>query len=233
MTGHQRTGILGGTFDPIHLGHVEAAEAARRALDLDRVIIVPSLAPPHRRAQPVASAFHRFAMAALAVAGSDGLVLSDLELRTNALSYTSSTLGRLHAQGLEPWQLFFITGSDAFAEIATWYNYPRLLDLSHFAVISRHGTTLDSLPRLLPDLATRMRRRGDARPDWTKPSIFLVEASTPDVSSTEIRRRAAAGETLDGLVPRTVADHIRKHRLYEPQPPGPTQGTTSGGPPSA
>jgi nicotinate-nucleotide adenylyltransferase len=233
MTGGRRTGILGGTFDPIHLGHIGAADAARRALDLDRVIVVPSLTPPHRMPQPYASAFHRFAMAAMAVAGRDGLVTSDLELRTNGLSYTSSTLARLHAQGFEPWQLFFITGSDAFAEIATWYDYPRLLDLCHFAVISRHGTSLESLPRQLPDLAGRMRLPRDLEPDGMTPSIFLVDASTPDVSSTGIRRRAAAGDSLDGLVPGLVADHIRKHRLYEPQPPAGSSKAMDHGLPSA
>jgi nicotinate-nucleotide adenylyltransferase len=233
MTGGRRTGILGGTFDPIHLGHIGAADAARRALDLDRVIIVPSLTPPHRIPQPSASAFHRFAMAALAVAGQDGLLTSDLELRTNGLSYTSSTLARLHAQGFEPWQLFFITGSDAFAEIATWYDYPRLLDLCHFAVISRRGTSLDSLPRQLPGLAGRMRQPRDPERDGMTPSIFLVDAPTPDVSSTGIRRLAAAGESLDGLVPQLVADHIRKHRLYVPQPPERSSEATDRGIPSA
>ena len=229
MSGPQRTGILGGTFDPIHLGHVEAADAARRALGLDVVIIVPSLTPPHRVPQPCASVFHRFAMAALAVAGRPGLVTSDLELRIDTPSYTSATLARLHAQGFEPSQLFFITGSDAFAEIATWYDYPHLLDLSHFAVISRRGTSLDSLPRLLPNLAGRMRDARDARPDGMTPSIFLVDALTPHVSSTEIRRRVAAGEPLDGLVPELVAGHIRTHRLYEPRPAGPSSGGVSGG----
>lgn len=233
MTARRRTGILGGTFDPIHLGHVEAAEAARRALDLDRVIILPSLTPPHRMPQPCASAFHRFAMAALAAAGREGLVTSDLELRTDGLSYTASTLERLHAQGFAPWQLFFIAGSDAFAEIATWYAYPHLLDLSHFAVISRPGTSLDALRRQLPDLAGRMREPRDGRPDSATPSIFLVSTSTPDVSSTEVRRRVAAGEPFDGLLPAAVADHIRKHSLYLPGPPdGPPEAAGSGLPPA-
>lgn len=217
MKGHQRTGILGGTFDPVHLGHVEAAEAARGALDLDVVVILPSLTPPHRTPQPRASAFHRFAMVALAVQGHDGLVTSDLEVHSEGPSYTASTLERLHAQGFTPSQLFFITGSDAFADIATWHDYPRLLDFCHFAVISRPGAPLDRLPQQLPTLAARMREANLTRLESATPAIFLVNASTPEVSSTEIRRRVAASESLDGLVPAAVADHILKHRLYVPR----------------
>lgn len=233
MTQIERIGVLGGTFDPIHLGHLEAALAARRALDLDIVLIMPSLTPPHRMPPPAASAFHRFAMAALAVAGRDGLVVSDLELQTDAPSYTAATLARLHGQGFRPSQLFFIIGSDAFAEIANWYDYPRLLDFTHFAVVSRRGTSLDRLPDRLPDLAGRMHDAREAGADATVPAIFLVDASTPDVSSTEIRRRAAAGEPLDGLVPGPVADHIRNHRLYQPRPAGPASGAGHAGHPSA
>jgi nicotinate-nucleotide adenylyltransferase len=224
MTRADRIGVLGGTFDPIHLGHLEAAQAARRALDLDVVLIVPLLTPPHRVPPPCASAFHRFAMAALAVAGRDGLGVSALELQTSAPSYTAATLARLHGLGFQPWQLFFITGSDAFAEIASWYDYPRLLDLTHFAVIARPGTALDRLPRQLPDLASRMHDAHEAQVNWTVPSILLVEASTPDVSSTEIRRRVAAGEPLDGLLPGAVADHVHRHQLYQPRSAGPVPG---------
>jgi len=193
-----RVGILGGTFDPIHNGHVETAAAARRALMLDRVMLLPSLTPPHRPAEPRASAFHRFAMAALAATTARGLEVSDLELRRDGPSYTSTTLERLHADGHTPADLFFILGADAFAEIGTWHDYPRLFDLSNFAVVSR------------PGFETAGLQRG--------PGIFLVAAETPDVSSTEIRRRVGAQEPIDGMVPPIVADHIRRHRLYAPAP---------------
>lgn len=219
MTREQRIGVLGGTFDPIHLGHLGAADAARGALALDRVLILPSLTPPHRAERPLASVYDRFAMAALAVSGRDGLVTSDLELRSSGVSFTASTLQRLCDRGFRPASLFFITGSDAFADIAKWYGYPGLFDLSHFVVISRHGTTLDALPGRLPDLAPRMRRDARGPAPGAGLSIFLVEASTPDVSSTEVRRRCAAGEPLDGLVPPGVAEYIRTHGLYQAQPP--------------
>src|SRR5262245_15673380 len=153
-----RIGILGGTLDPIHLGHLDTAVAARAALALDRVLLVPSAVPPHRSAQPVASAFHRFAMTALAVNGVEGLASSDLELSAReSPSYTADTLVRFHARtGLPRTQIFFITGADAFAEIETWHRYPGVLDLSHFVVVSRPGFPVEALPSRVPALADRM-----------------------------------------------------------------------------
>jgi nicotinate-nucleotide adenylyltransferase len=204
----ERVGILGGTFDPIHLGHLEAASAARRALSLDRVLLLPSRTPPHRSAEPRASVFHRFAMAALAAA-ERGMSVSDLELLRDGASFTSLTLEALHRDGYTPARLFFITGSDAFAEVATWHDYPRILQLANFIVVSRPGSPRAS--ELIPDPESRTDNA-------TRPSVYSVEADTPDVSSTEIRRRVGAGESLDGLVPSSVDGHIRRHHLYAPAP---------------
>jgi nicotinate-nucleotide adenylyltransferase len=198
-----KTGILGGTFDPIHLGHLEAADAARKILRLDRVLLLPARTPPHRTTDPRASVFHRFAMTAIAAAERRDMVASDLELQREGPSYTSLTLEQLHAEGFQPSELFFILGSDAFAEIATWHDYPRLLGLSNFVVVSRPGFPIPNPQFPIPD-------PGSAT------SVFLIEARTPDVSSTDIRRRVAAGESIDGLVPRSVADHIQRHQLYAP-----------------
>jgi nicotinate-nucleotide adenylyltransferase len=212
-----RTGVLGGTFDPVHEGHVAAACAACRALALDRVIFIPSHQPPHRPAQPRASAFHRFAMVSLAVASHPPLLASDVELQRSGPSYTAVTLRRLHEAGYQPSQLFFITGTDAFAEIAAWHDYPAVLDLAHFVVISRPGQSFAVLQDRLPGLAPRMRPVSEWPPEGTEGvpcAVFLVSAATPDVSSTDIRERAARGETLTGLVAPEVERHIRKHRLY-------------------
>jgi nicotinate-nucleotide adenylyltransferase len=195
-----RTGILGGTFDPIHLGHLEAADAARRHLQLDRVLLLPSRTPPHRSTEPRASVYHRFAMTALAAAERD-MLASDLELRRDGASYTALTLEALHREGYAPGELFFITGSDAFAEISTWYDYPRLFELGNFAVVSRPG-----YPIVIPLLPMKSALT----------SVIAIEAHTPDVSSTEIRRRVAAGESIRGLVASSVAYHIARHRLYVP-----------------
>ncbi len=213
-------GILGGPVDPVHLGPVAAALAARRALGLDDVLLIPSHHPPHRAAEPRVSAYHRFAMVALAASAHEGLLACDVELVAPGPSYTSSTLRRLHDRGLEPRQLFFITGADAFAEIETWNQYPAILDLGHFVVVSRPGHPLEALRDRLPAVAGRMRAVGPSDGERARaaenPSmtVFLLEAQTPDISSTEIRARVAAGQDIDALVPPAVGRYIARHGLY-------------------
>jgi nicotinate-nucleotide adenylyltransferase len=222
MTSPARLGILGGTLDPVHAGHLEAALAARRLLGLDRVLLMPTRVPPHRPTLPVASRYHRFAMAALAVQPIDGFEVSDMELSAPGTSYTSDTLARLHARGLVPSQIFFITGADAFAEIATWHRYPDVLDMAHFVVVSRPPHDAMELEATLPALVDRMVKPAAPGSSPTGTSIVLINAATPDVSSTEIRRRLRAGESISGLVPDAVERYIRKHRLYSEQSDGGT-----------
>ena len=209
-----RTGILGGTLDPIHCGHLAAAVAARDAFDLSEVLVLPSRIPPHRPQQPLASPFHRFAMASLAVSGVPKLFASDDELRLDGPSYTADTLDRQHARGLTASQIFFITGADAFAEIATWKRYPEVLDLANFVVVSRPGHRIEALAARLPSLADRIRPAADTAGIGFKPLIFLLQAPTPDVSSTVVRDRLRRGETIAGLVAPLVERHIHQHRLY-------------------
>jgi nicotinate-nucleotide adenylyltransferase len=209
-----RVGIFGGTLDPIHVGHLETVRAAQHALGLSRVLVMPVRVPPHRTEGPSASTFHRFAMAALAVADLRDASVSDVELTAEGPSYTASTLERLAATGLRSSETFFITGADAFAEIQTWYRYPEVLDLCHFVVISRPGVPARTMPARLPQLAPRFRPT-DGGPDGdATPGIFLVDAATPDVSSTDIRRRLRSGTTIAGLVPKQVEHHIWRHGLY-------------------
>jgi nicotinate-nucleotide adenylyltransferase len=180
-----RIGILGGTLDPIHCGHLAAAAAARDTFDLPRVLVIPSHVPPHRPVQPVASPYHRFAMAALAVSGMPRVEACDDELRAEGPSYTADTLERLHRRGYGPSQIFFVTGADAFAEIATWKRYPEVLDLAHFVVVSRPGYAIDALAERLSDLRERMRpAAAPARTDGGT-LIFLLQAPTLDPLDTE------------------------------------------------
>jgi nicotinate-nucleotide adenylyltransferase len=211
---NQRLGLLGGTFDPVHCGHVGAAVAARDALGLDRVLLVPASVPPHRPQSPVASAYHRFAMVALAVNGIDRLEASDLELGEASPSYTADTLARVLAGGLTASQIFFITGVDAFAEIATWRHYPQVLDLTNFVVVSRPGFALGLLRDRLPALAGRMRDARTFDGAGAETSILLIDAKTADVSSSAVRDRLRHGAPLTGLVPAAVDVHIRQHHLY-------------------
>ena len=206
-----RLGLFGGTFDPFHQGHLDVATAARVALNLTHVLVVPARVPPHRRS-PIASAAHRFAMAAIACAAQPDLVLSDLEMDDPAPSYTESTLDRLAERGLDLRRLFLVTGADAFRDIETWKGFPDILNRCHFVVVSRPGQSAPDLRQKLPALATRMV---DAVPgSAAEPAIILVDAPTAAVSSTDVRGQLQAGRSVADLVPPGVAAYIEKHGLY-------------------
>ncbi|MEO7157452.1 MAG: nicotinate-nucleotide adenylyltransferase [Vicinamibacterales bacterium] len=206
-------GVLGGTFDPIHLGHVAAGLAAQQALSLESIVLLPSRIPPHRVDPVTANGDQRLAMAELAAADQQGWSASRIELDREGPSYSFDTLVELQNRGAGT-QIFFIMGADAFAEIATWSRYPAVLDLAHFVVVSRPGITLDSLRDRVPSAFPSTAPTAGGRDASAKTRVILVEAHTPDVSSTDIRRRARAGETLAGLVPESVGQYIRAHRLY-------------------
>jgi nicotinate-nucleotide adenylyltransferase len=215
----RRIGILGGTFDPIHCGHVDVGLAAQAALALQRVFVVTANVPPHRP-QPFASAYHRFAMTAIAVAGRDGWRATDLELRVQTPSYTSETLHAFVDRGYASTELYFVIGADAFLDIGSWRDYPSILDLANFAVVSRPGYPVDELSHRLPRLTSRMVRPPADSSTALDPMIFLIDAPTADVSSTAIRRTLASGGSSAGLVPAGVQQHIEQHGLYSSMPPG-------------
>ena len=216
-----KLGVLGGTFDPIHNGHIAAATAAERTLELEGITLIPSRIPPHRHDPVGATSEQRYEMTRLASDGRAGWSASRIELDREGPSYTYDTLIALadgpalserstpQSDGLREskgTQIFFITGADAFAEIATWSRYPAVLDLANFVVVSRPGITLDSLRERVPS-AFRDRPSAHTR-------VILVEAHTPDISSTDIRRRVRAGDSLSGFVPDSVARYIAAHHLY-------------------
>src|SRR5258706_5510041 len=174
-----RLGILGGTFDPIHVGHLDAADAASAVMALDEIVLIPAHDQPLRVVHPRATAFQRFTLAVLAVEDRPECRVSDMELVRQCRSYTDDTLRALHDSGWRASQLFFILGSDAFAGIAGWHGYPRFLDLAHFAVIARPRMTIDEAPAKTPELRTRTGAppREPVASD-TSPRIFLVNAHT-------------------------------------------------------
>ena len=206
-------GLFGGTFDPVHCGHLDVARAAREALSLDEVWFVPARHPPHR-AEPAVSAAHRFAMLALATSDAQGLLVSDLEMDAPGPSYTVDTLDRLEARRPHlAGSLFFITGSDAFRDIRTWRSYRALLDRCHFVVVSRSGLPASAMRADLPEFSARMLDTPCTMP--SSPSIFLVESRTTAVSSTDVRQALADGGTSAGLVPEPVASYAAKYGLYQ------------------
>jgi nicotinate-nucleotide adenylyltransferase len=185
---------MGGTFDPIHLGHLRAAENAREALRLDEVCFVPSSVPPHRPG-PLSSALDRYAMVSLATAGHRAFVASDLELRRQGASYTVDTVAALRVARPGA-SLVLIVGSDAFAEIASWKDPQRLFELCSLAVVARPG---DAAPTPAPPGAGRVER---------------VEGPGLAVSATAIRQRVGEGLSVRYLVPDPVAEYIDKRGLY-------------------
>jgi len=211
-----RIGILGGTFDPVHNGHLDVARAASRVLALDEVWLMPCRVPPHRAA-PHAAAAHRFAMAALATSAAPHWLVSDLEMTSDAPCYTVDTIDRLAGRGTDMAHVFVITGADAFASIDTWRAFPALLDRCHFAVVSRPGHAASTMRDRWPDLAARMvTMPADVPP---QAAVLLIDAPTAPVSSTEVRQRVAAGESIADLVPAPVDAYISKHRLYSGNAP--------------
>jgi nicotinate-nucleotide adenylyltransferase len=220
----RRIGLLGGTFDPIHCGHLDVAGAAESALGLTQVEFITANIPPHRP-QPVASSYHRFAMVALATGAHERWRVSDLELRIDSPSFTTATLQNFHNRGIAPAEIFFLIGADAFAEIESWRDFPAILDRAHFAVVSRPGFPVAEVPARLPKFSGRMIAPAEAGTRGTT-SIFLIDAPTADVSATAIRQRAAAGQSIAGLVPPSVRQHIERHALYSTSDPG-TSGASS------
>jgi nicotinate-nucleotide adenylyltransferase len=205
---------MGGTFDPIHYGHLDAAEAACTALSLDEVWLLPSHDPPHRPADPLASPFHRFALVALAVSGYANLTASDLELQRQGPSYTVATLQELHRMGWQPAQIFFIIGADAFGEIESWRAFPDVLEAAHFAVVGRAGTAPEDISPGVAAVAARVAPPGYQPQHERDTKVFAVAGRTRDVSSSLIRERLRQGQHLADLVPAAVERHIMANRLY-------------------
>ncbi len=185
-----RIGVLGGSFDPVHLGHLALAEAARDRFALDRVLLVVAAGQPLKPSGPAAPAEDRYAMVRLAVRGRPRLEASDIELRRPAPSYTVDTLREI-ARGIGPLdEVLLLLGSDAMADFPRWREAEAIRALARLVVCPRPGAP--AAPG------------GDDR----------LEVETPAVSSTDVRRRAAAGEGLEGLVPEDVAVYIAERGLY-------------------
>jgi nicotinate-nucleotide adenylyltransferase len=215
----QRLGLLGGTFNPIHNGHVQAARIVKDRCRLDRVLFIPSFIPPHKEGQDVASAEHRFEMVRLAVAGEPDFEASAIEIEAPGTSYSIHTLDRIKDRYPEA-EVFFILGIDAFMEIATWKDYEKVLDRCSFIVISRPGHCLDEAQKVLGgSLEDRIRYLTEeedlgAPSPGAGPAIFLVEIEALDIASSEIRRRLQGGSPIAGMAADPVREYIKEHGLY-------------------
>jgi nicotinate-nucleotide adenylyltransferase len=192
--------VLGGTFDPVHNGHLHIARSLQEALNLDRVVWVPAGRPPHKAGQIVSSDEDRLAMLRLALEGSPCDEISTIDLERAGPSYTADTL-ELLAQQLQPARLVFLMGEDSLRDLPTWHEPERIVQAAELAVAGRPGidADLELVARDVPSVRGRVR---------------IVPIDEVAISSSDIRQRARAGESLSGLVPPAVAAYVREHGLY-------------------
>ena len=196
-----RIGVLGGTFDPIHLAHLVAAEEVRVRIALERVLFVPAGLPPHKLHMNVTPTEHRLKMVELAIASNPHFAISKVDIDRSGPSYTVDTIELLR----DEWgggEIYFIMGSDSLLDILTWHNPQRLIRLCRFAVVSRPGyhVDLDELDDLLPGVASRVQ---------------MLNAPELAISSTDIQRRVREGLSIKYQVPEAVEDYIYQHKLYQ------------------
>lgn len=195
-----KTGIMGGTFDPIHYGHLLAAEEARRNLGIERLIFVPTGDPPHKRDHHITPSEDRYAMTLLATAGVLEYSVSRIEIDRKESTHTIDTLRAFIDSGIKPEDLFFITGLDAMLSITSWYDYEKIPELCTLVTANRPGypvSGIESLPKFIRD------------------KLKYIEIPQFAISSTEIRERAREDRGIRFLVPHLVEIYIESNKLYK------------------
>jgi nicotinate-nucleotide adenylyltransferase len=211
-------GLLGGTFDPIHTGHLRCAEEVLEIFDLNRIIVVPASKPPHKIDAAITSFHHREQMIMQAIEGNPVFSFSDVEKRREDTSYSVETVEYILKKYMENLKLYFILGQDAFHAIQTWKDWQRLLLLCNFVVMTRPGYEDRGLEGILPaDFASRFTY-DDTVKGFRGPTghvIFFRGVTFLDISSSDIRKRVREGKSIKYLVPETVRHYIVKNSLYK------------------
>jgi nicotinate-nucleotide adenylyltransferase len=213
--GLRRVGIYGGTFDPVHNGHLEVARQVLQLFELGEIVFVPACAPPHKRTLKLTPALHRFAMLSLATAADQRLLVSTIELDAPDRPYAVDTVARLQD---DTQRLFFIIGADSWSEITTWHEWRRLVEICDLIVVTRPGYAIEAKVDNFSDARGMDKRRVlDLIENQTKPHVFATDVAMVDVAATEIRAAARAGnfEKLKREVPPPVAAYIEKYGLYK------------------
>jgi len=209
-----RIGIFGGTFDPIHLGHLRVAEEVRELLSLDKVIFVPAYIQPLKEAHAAADVKHRLEMARLAVANNPDFEVDDCEARREGSSYTVDTLDQIHKRDQEA-RLFFLLGSDAWMNIALWRDYMKLFELAQLVVMSRPGYEAAPPEEILPlEAARRLCYDGERYGYSSGDGVRFVQVTWLDISGTLIRKMCREGKSIKYFVPTAVEAYISKEKLY-------------------
>ena len=223
-----RIGIMGGTFDPIHLGHLRAAEEIYWAFGLDRIIFVPAARPPHKEEVVAASAMHRYEMVSLATVFTPYFTVSPIELQREGKSYSVETVREFQRLSGPDTNLYFVVGVDAFLEMSEWREAKELLTLARVIVTARPGWRLDEVEHLLAPEQRRLLghptfkylKVSEVDPERVEDApaprqVLLVEVVSLDIASREIRQLVEEGRSIRHLVPDTVAAYMAKNRLYQ------------------
>jgi nicotinate-nucleotide adenylyltransferase len=217
----KRAAIYGGTFDPVHNGHLKVARRVQKLFGLDELFFVPACVPPHKRGAGITSAFHRFAMLALATANDQRLRVSTIELDQPDRPYAVETVARMQQRLGSDWRLFFVMGADSWSEITTWREWQTLLTMCDHIVVTRPGYELAADPA---PVTSAMDMRGKKHEEVERilsasptSQLFVTDVVFEDVSATAIRAAArnADPNVLENMVPPEVAAYIEKYGLYE------------------
>lgn len=216
---HRRcVALFGGTFDPIHTGHIAVAQAAVRRFHLDAIHFIPSARPPHKSKQALAPFVHRYAMVALACSDHPGFLPSLAEAPVDSATphvfYSIDTVRKYRREHPND-HVYFIVGADQFLEIPTWKNYEALLDACDFIIASRPGFRLDALRLVIPPENLGRTSAHDAQKIvLRKSAVFLLTTVSSHVSSTEVRQQLERGQSIHGLVPARVEEYILGQAMY-------------------
>ncbi|NMB11598.1 MAG: nicotinate-nucleotide adenylyltransferase [Firmicutes bacterium] len=199
----ERVGIMGGTFDPIHYGHLVAAEAAREAFSLERIIFVPAGIPPHKVQEEVTPARHRYLMTLLAIMSNPYFEISRVDMERGGVTYTVDTLADLEKELPPNTVIYFITGADAILEILSWKSPDQVLSMADFIAVTRPGYDLERLSKALGPFYLKFQEQ-----------IHILEVPPVGISSTDLRCRLREGRSVRYLLPETVVTYIDNKGLY-------------------
>ena len=219
-----RLGLFGGTFDPIHIGHLRAALEVKQGFDLDQIVIIPAALPPHKKGHQVTDAADRLKMVELGVGAYSGFSVSDAELQRSGPSYSIDTINHFKASSNQETEIFFISGLDAFLEIDTWKSYKKLLREIAFIVIARPIFDCNDVSSRWKRLEEFIKHKISADYEFSEATasfihseakpIFTFDVTPLDISSTRIRELVNSGQPITYLVPESVEIYVKRRGLY-------------------
>ncbi len=212
-----KIGIFGGTFNPVHYGHLRTAEEVYEEFQLDQLIFIPASRPPHKNDSKIVPFLHRWKMLELAIGGNSHFSLSDIENRRPGKSYTIDTLLQFRKLYPDSTNLHFLIGVDAFQDITTWNNYKKLFELTNFVILARPGYNINKTYDLLRLEISDQYRYHEGKGCFCHPSlkrVYFCQVTLLDISSTRIRELVARGRSIKYLVPEGIIEYIKKTHIY-------------------